>query len=631
MNEHKLNQHGFVMPTVIILMSIMVVVAYAALMQANNSLSLAYKQAYIQMARVASKAAVDYSQEQFDNSTCGNYTGTTEQDLVVNDRYRVTFKSEVVETSADGYEKKIKGTGSVYLPKLSSTAQYVFDIRSEIVRTYAVCKTPDNFAPLVWLDASREETLLQLGSSTNSVNAPTTYGNASDSTRDTLEERADNGSQTTNSWQSDDFEMHTCEGTEFSNAICSNASSRYLNIGMIFSNVDVPRGSTITSASITLACTTPSGTAGSLTHRVYGFYDTSTSPHPSLFTSSGSNQLRPKLSTANLHTVAYRDITANNCPPGNNTVFDVTNVAQEIVNNSNWDPNAGSNGGRMGFVIRRQSGSGSRHLLKTGNQFAISYSTTTVNPSVDTGSVGEWQDISGNANHARISYGNAPTRHDNQINSETIVRFNNGTLLSSLTSALAGKREMTVLAVVKPNFNTSSANSRFVSGMSSTGTNDTTSGSSIIPVLRNSSGNGFSSIYSGSSATYRTDFSCGGSCANTPYIVTSVFKIDSSTNTISSELRGNGVVGASRTGFAPSGSPYTYGINQFYIGGRRTGAMSGGSGTEYFNGDYAEIVIYDKALECRQYEAIEEYLRVKWSISASPYDTTCPEEPIPTI
>jgi hypothetical protein len=624
-------QQGYVMPTVIMLMAIMSLVAYAALLQSNNSLNLSYKQAYIQMARTASKAAVDYAQEQFDNATCGNYTGTTEQELASNLRYRITFKAEVVSTSADGLEKTIKGTGSVYLPKLSATAQYVFDIRSEIVRTYAACKTPDNFAPKVWLDASDTSTLHTLGTSTTTVSPSTAYGSAADSTRDTLEERVDNGAQTVNSWQSDDFEMHTCDSGEFSSSVCSNNSTKYLYNGLIFSNVNVPQGVSITSATITLACTTPSGTGGSLTHQAYGIYKTSANPHPDLFTSSGSNQIRTKITTSGLHTTASQSYTSNNCPPGNSTVIDVKNVAQEIVNNANWDPAGAGNGGRMGFAFRRSSGSGSRHLSKNGNLLSISYSNTVVSPAANGGPVGQWDDKSGNGNHAVIAYGTAPTRQDNQINGLTIVRFGSGTMLSTLTSAISNQRELTVFAVVKPNFTTSSNDGRIISGMSSAGTNDTSGSSGIIPLLRYGVASGFSNQYTGSSSTYRTNYTCGSACASTPYLFVSHFTIDTEDDTITSTLKGNGAPVATKSDLSPSGSPYTFSIDQFYYGGRRTGSMAGGSGTDYLDGDYAELVIYDKALECRQIEALEEYFRAKWAISASAYATTCPADVIPTL
>lgn len=622
------DQNGFFMPAVIVLMGLMAIIAYAALMQANNSLNLAYKQTYVTMARVASKGAIDYAQEQFDKSGCGNYTGTTETDLVNNSRYRVTFKVEVINTSTDGYEKSIKGTGSVYLPRLSATAQYVFDIRSEIVRTYATCKTPDNFAPLVWLDASNVATLKKVGTATTTASPTTSYGNAGDSTRDTLEERADNGTQTTAAWQSNDFEMSTCDSTEFSSSVCSTNSTKYVNIGLIYSSVNVPKGSTITSASITLNCTTPSGTSGSLSNRIYGIYKSSTNLHPDLFTQTGTNQLKTPLATASQRTSTYADVSSNNCPPGNNTVFDITNVVQEIVNNSNWDPTTG--GGRMGFAIQRTAGSGSRHFLKNSNQLSISYSATTVSQANNSESIGEWSDLSGNNNHARYAYGTAPVRVDNQINGKTVVRFNNGTLASTLLNALNAKRELTVLAVVKTNYSTSASDGRLISGMSTTGTNDTAAGNSIVPLLRYATNSGFSSMYYTNSATYRNNYTCGANCASTPYLFTTLFQIND-TNKIDSTLKGAGTPVATKTDLSPTGSPYTYSIDQFYYGGRRSGSISGGAGTDYLNGDYAELIIYDHALQCREIEQIEEYLRNKWNLSASQYASTCPADNVPTL
>ncbi len=623
------DERGFFMPTVIILMGLMAIIAYSALMQANNSLNLAYKQTYVTMARVASKAAIDYAQEQFDKSTCGGYTGTTETDLVSNSRYRVTFKVEVISTSTDGYEKSIKGTGSVYLPKLSSTAQYVFDIRSEIVRTYATCKTPDNFAPLVWLDASNIASLKKTGTSTTTASPTTSYGVAGDTTRDTLEERADNGTQTAAAWQSNDFEMSTCDSTEFSASVCSSNTTKYVNIGMVYSNVTVPRGSTITSASITLNCTTPSGTSGALNNRIYGIYKAANNVHPDLFTQAGTNQLKTPLATAGLHTTAFTNVTSNNCPPGNNTVFDVTSVVQEIINNSNWDPATG--GGRMGFAIQRTSGAGSRHFLKNSNQLSISYSATTVAQANNNDSLGEWDDISGNNNHAKYAYGTAPVRVDNQINGKTIVRFNNGTLASTLVNALTAKRELTVFAVVKSNFTTSASDGRIVTGMSTTGTNDTTAGNSIIPLLRYATNSGFSNLYYTNAAAYRTDYTCGAACASTPYLFTSLFDVNSTTNKVDSTLKGAGAPVATKTNLSPTGSPYTYSLDQFYYGGRRNGSIAGGTGTDYFNGDFAEIVIYDHALQCREIEQLEDYFRSKWNLSATQYTSTCPADAIPTL
>lgn len=624
----KLNQNGFAMPVIIMLMALMAIVAYTVLSQSSNNLRLTFRQSYYQMARIASKAAIDYAQEQFDNASCGNYTGTTETNLVSNSHYRLTFKAEVVSTAADGLSKTIKGTGSVYLPTNSSNARYVFNVQSEIVNTYATCKTPDNFSPLIWLDASDTATLKKTGTSTTTVNPLTSFGNASDSTRDTLEERADNGSQTTNSWQSNDFEMHICDSAEFSNAICTTNSSKYLNVGMIYSGVNIPQGSTITSATLTLACANPAGTSGSVTHKVSGIFKSSSNPHPNLFTSTGSNQLKTPLGTASLHTVANASVSENNCPPGNNTTYNVTNVVQEIISDPNWDPTNPANGGRLGLGIQYVSGAGSRHLDKNGNKLSISYSTSTVSQANNGDGIGVWLDKSGNGNDASFVYGSAPTRQDNQINNKTIVRFNNSALLSSLDTALSGKREATVFAVIKPNFSTSSSDGRIISATTSSAANDTTSGSSIIPLLRNAANTGFSSIYSGSSSTYRLNNTCGSTCNNIASVFSSLFRSSSTTNT-DGYLRLNGSEVTQKTDMNPGGSPYTFGFNQVYFGGTRTGAMPG-SGTSYFNGDYAELVVYDHELSCHQMVSVENYLRVKWNLSASAYADTCPDD-VPTL
>lgn len=640
--KNKSDQSGFALPTIIVLTLVMSFVAYAALLQANNNLNLAYKQAYIQMARVASKAAVDYAQEQFDSSTCGEYDGSVEQDLVSNNRYRVTFKSEVLETSADGYEKTIQGTGSVYLPKTSAGAKYVFDIRSEIVRTYALCKSPDNFGPLVWLDASDTSTLKKTTSSTTSTVSTVGQGLLDlFLPNDTVEEKVTNGSQGILSWLSNDIEMHTCDRAEYTFLACNGSlANRDLYVGMVFQNVNVPKDAIITSATLQLHGATPSGTSGAVTHRTYGLYESTSNPHLSLFAPFGSSQVKSRITDPALHTTAFHDQSSNNFPPGNVVNFDITNVVQEMVNEPNWNPSG--SGGRLGLGIERVAGSGSRRACKgnpwtgacenNGPTLVVTYTSGAPISQAENGEgVNEWHDKSGNNNHARSTYGNTPTRVDNQINGKTSVRFNNGAMLSTLTNTVSNKREMTVFAITKPSFDTSATDGRLISGMSTTGTNDTNGTTSVIPLMRNSSTYGFSSIYGDLVAGNRTDFLCGSVCNNTPYMMASIFRIASS-NSVDSFLRGNGQDGAEKLGITPSTTtpPYTYSIDQLYFGGRREGAMPG-SGTNYLNGDYAELVVYDKALTCREVEALEEYFRNKWNLYPQPAETSCPADTIPTL
>ena len=635
-------QSGFALPTVIILTLVLSLVAYAVLVQANNNLTITYKQTYIQIARTASKAAIEYAQEQFDSSTCGTYDGTPEQELISTDRYRVTMKADVVETSADGYEKVVEGTGSVYLPKTSETAKYVFDIKSEVVRTYALCKSPDNFGPLIWLDASDTETLKKTTTSTTTTSSQT-GGYILDlfNPNDSVEEKVGDGTQGLFSWLSNDIEMHTCDVAEFTIFACNGPrSNRDLYNGLVFEDINIPQGSVITSATLQFRGATPSGSGGSMTSRVYGLYETTTNPHLELFTPFATNQVKSRIENSSLRTTSYDEHTSNNFPPGNVVNFDVASVMQEIVNNPNWDPT--NNNGRLGFGLERVAGNGERRTCKgnaglgfcanRGPELTVTYAASSaVSQAENTEGVNEWQDKSGNGNHARSTYGNLPTRQDNQINGNTVVRFNNGVMLSALTEALQNEREFTVLAVLKPDFAASTSEGRVITVMSSDESGDTISTKSLLPLMRNVSNSGFSSIYAGTSTSTETDFDCGVVCNNLPYVVSSVFRIESDT-AITAQIKGNGQPGSETTGISPSSAspPYTFSADQVYVGGHRTGSMPG-NGAKYFNGDYAEIAVYDKALTCREIEALEEYFRDKWNLYASPAETTCPANEIPTL
>src|SRR5690606_27537796 len=127
----------------------------------------------------------------------------------------------------------------------------------------------------------------------------------------------------------------------------------------------------------------------------------------------------------------------------------------------------------------------------------------------------------------------------------------NDVMLSSLNTALANMREMTVMAVVRSDFGSSTSDGRYISGMTNTGTNDTSGANAIIPLLRSGSSSGFANQYTGNSTPYKTSFSCGSACNSTAYIFTSIFGINPETNTITSELRGNGENVATKSGLAP--------------------------------------------------------------------------------
>src|SRR5690606_19327563 len=161
-------------------------------------------------------------------------------------------------------------------------------------------------------------------------------------------------------------------------------------------------------------------------------------------------------------------------------------------------------------------------------------------------------------------------------------------------------------------FSASNSSGRFISAMHSSANNDTGGTNSIIPLLRNSSTNGFSSVYASDTSSNRTDYTCGVTCEDQPFTITSLFESENDTTT-RALLKGNGQIGTEKTGIDPGAAtpPYTFAVNQIYYGGVRSGAMPG-SGNHYLNGDFAEIAIYDRALTCREIEVLEEYFRAKW-------------------
>src|SRR5690606_19970779 len=128
-----------------------------------------------------------------------------------------------------------------YLPHTAENARYVFDIRSEIVRTYALCKSPDDFGPLVWLDASDTETLKKTASPTTTTTSTTGHPILDlFFPNDTVEEKVSDGSQGILSWLSNDIEMHTCDTLEYTIVACNGSvANRDLYAGLVFEDIDV--------------------------------------------------------------------------------------------------------------------------------------------------------------------------------------------------------------------------------------------------------------------------------------------------------------------------------------------------------------------------------------------------------
>ena len=618
----KINQLGFAMPVIILLLSLMAITAYSILSIVSTTIDQSFSNGYQATAESAARAGINYSKIQFNDAYCDNFSGTEETNLVNNDNYRLSFKIDVLSTSADGLSKTIRSTSKLYLPANAS--------RPKITKTFGAvifnastdkCKNPNFYRPLVWLDASDNTSLLKPGVPIKTLVSSTNYGNLSDTTRDTIEERQDNGAISSDSSKSTTLSLHNCNPANFDNDTCNKNATKRLSVGLVFRNLSVPKNSTIASATLELQCSNNQSIDGPLTHKIRGFYQTTEDANPELFKLSTNNQLKNKLDDNSLHTNASVDHAENSCDPSGKISINVKDVVQEIINNSGWNPND-DNKASLGLIISYVSGFGSRAVSKSGNKLSISYSTNAVSNAVNGEAVGDWIDKSGNGNNAELAYGSAPNVGANLLNSKQALDFNNSILAVNLSSELQNKKEMTVFAVIKPNFASSSANGRIVSAIKDSAENDETSNQSIVPLLRLADKTGFASQYA-PGAAFGLSHECAD-CANSVSLLTSLFAKAKDKSTQSSLYINNQVV-ASNQGFKPSATPYTFNLSKFYIGGTRLGSLPG-SGTSYFNGAYSEVIIYDKALTCRQINSINNYLRDKWSISNTVYPDTCSED-----
>lgn len=612
----RFNQQGFAMPVIILLISLMAVTAYSVLSQAGTSVGQSYNNAYKNLSREAANAGLNYAQEQFDNTICDSYNGTTEQTLALTSNYRTSFKTEVLESSSDGLSKTIKSTGYLYSPASATQPKKSVIKKTIIYNSYTdKCKNPNYYAPLLWLDASDSNSLIKPGAAVERVTATTKYGNASDTTRDSLEERQDNGSQTNDSWSSEYLELHSCNPAEYSNSVCTSQSTKRQNVGLIFTGVKIPKNSDVLNANLILNCSNGS-TAGPVTTSVSGLYKNANEANPELFAKNNSNQLKNALRTS-----THSDKSTNRCSPDGQIKIDVTGVVQEIINNNDWNPND-SNDSRLGLILNYVNGNGSRQIYKNGNTLNVTFASSAAKASAND-PIGYWLDKSGNLNNAESVYGTSPVLEANQIGGKNTVKFNNGAMVSSLLNELSARQELTTFVVLKPNFGASADNGRIVTGLNKNAAEDDTIGQSILPLLRNGDKNGFASQYSGSASAYRTGFECE-SCDNTASIATSSFNKYSGNNILATLYLNNQKI-TSQNNIKPAGNPYTFSIDQLYVGGSRSGSLPG-TGKDYFNGNYAEIIVYDKALSCRQILSIQNYLREKWSISGNNYQDTCNEQ-----
>ncbi|HMT18421.1 MAG TPA: hypothetical protein PKD20_00935 [Candidatus Saccharibacteria bacterium] len=578
---------GFAMPMILTFIVLISIVGAAIIENSVQTNGSAVLHSQVQIAHIASKAAIDYAEEQYELNAA--YAGTAEQDLFVNDFYRATIQVTILYDEGSS-AKRVQGIGRVYIPETSSTAKVVRDIKSTIIRNGEVIVTagqtdPATYDPLLWLDANEPNSLYESIATTNTLTKLSLPGT---SNADVVEERGSNASSSKGSllFNDQDLEM-SYDGTSKGNQ----------TIGLRFRSITTPKNATIQNAYIQFT-TDETKSAGVVQFEVYGV----ASDNPSTW--SGTYAVANASKTSAIITWQ---------PPNWNTVgasganerLDVTSIVQELVNRSGWAPN-----NAMAFGIKWITGSGIR-TARSGTDGASAapslfiqwQSGSTVEATNDSDSVVAWYDKSGNGNNAVLGYGTAPVLKTNQINGLNAVRFsNNGNLLSSLASSVSDT-ELMAFMVMRPR-TTSASSARFLSLMNSSQNADNNTSNGLIPFMRNGSTTTIQQYYNGT--TGRTVSSA----------------IDDTWGTYSSRMSGSSSERLLKNSTPDNyGSHFTpnYTINQIYIGGRRSTA----SGADYANMDVAEIIVYDRSFICSEIQGIENYLEAKYDFSYSNKDP-CP-------
>ncbi len=592
----KFNQNGLIMPFVIGFLVILTTIGVTLTRISSQSFNSSRNFSYNQIAHIASKAAIDYAEEQFNNDE--SYSGTPEQDLYIGTTYRSTIEVEKIDQSNTGggnehdgahagaHEKnhdnevlRIRAIGRVYVKNATNpTAGFIREIQSTIVRDGAENQNPFDDEPFLWLDANAPDTLFSSASS-----APTTvtvdglYGSGN---ADVVEERGTDASKSPGKLQYNaDLEMSY-----------DGAKKGHQEIGLRFRNVTVNPGEVIDSAYIQFT-TDETKSSGNVSLLVEGVaLDNPTSW-------SGNSAVSNSPSTTTSITWAPNDWN-NVGVSGNDERVNITGIVQELINRSGW-----ANGNSMAFKISYINGSGVRtaEAGKDGNpapQLQINWggagggsSGVALN---DGDSVGQWLDISGNNNHADLAFGVDAILKKSVINGLDAVRFTSNNVFKSIIDGGINGHKLSAFAVMLPRAATQ-ADGRFVSALDSAQSSDMGNQDSAIMFMRFGSGNSLIQHYNNG---------YGQSLSNA---VDNSWSVYSSTisDSKNERLLENGIENA-----FDSITSIDYNIDQAFVGGTRSGSVAA------FQSDFdlAELVMYDGSMVCSQVQTVEDYLGAKYNI-----------------
>lgn len=612
---------GFMLPSIITISAVLLIMSLAITQFIIANQQVLVQGMFKQITQTAAKSGVDYAQEQF--TSTGTYTGTSEQTITSNSRYKATFAVTVLSTSADGFTKKIESTGRVYRPATSSTVLLSSTIRSSIsVNSPSV--TPDRFSPIAWYDASNNPTVHQLGTQTNN------WTDYNTNTSSYLNERITDGAQNAASW---------------SNTALTLGYNANLNAatytGMLFSLTPIPKTATITSAYIQFKAagiTSPGSDTVKVEALAYAGVPSSGnfSPPPA------SNQLvnQPVLAPNVSWNVPAWSVAGQSGVPQRSP--DISALVQATLGQAQYNPAAN----KIGFRFQRTSGNGTRSADRSVASLVITY-TTAGSPTQanNNDKVSIWDDISGNGRNLLATAGNEPTYLTNQQNSLGMVRFPydrnvGGTGKSMQTSAfsLLNPASSGTVLVVAQGTSKSGDNASFwrMDGVIPPELNcvgitpclqrvyelgrSGSSGDSIFYIQRAS----LLGAYTGQSTTLSNSFFgsgipsvLAGGVAFTPG------SCNPSLDLAALDFAFNSNYSSSCPG-AQSNPKSFQNLLTLYAGTGRAGAV--------LDGTIGEMIVYDKQLSCQQVQSLQAYLRSKWFVDTGTTNIlACPPPQIPAF
>lgn len=576
----KNSSNGFAMPMILTFIFLIGVVGTSLVQSSVQTNGSAVLHSQVQIAHIASKAAIDFAEEQYELNAA--YTGTAEQDLFSNDFYRATIEV-VILYDQSATAKRVQGIGRVYIPETSSSARVVRDIKSTIIRNGEVISAagitdPASFNPLLWLDANHQNSLFS-GSPGNTQTIDALYGTTS---KDVVEEGGSDATSAPNRGKLD-FGNDDLDMAWGGNSVGTQA------VGIRFRGVNPPKNATIDSAYIQFT-TDKTLTAGVVQLRVAGI----AADNPGQW--NGNYAVSSATKTA--ATVTWQppnwNIVGSN---GANERVDITAIVQELVNRSGW-----SSGNAMSFAISWINGSGVRTAEKGagGNpapQLFIQWNSSLASPSTTDGSVvSQWYDRSGNGYNATTAFGTSPILKTNQINGLNAVRFSSdGVLKSTLSPVLSSNKELVSFMVMKPRVS-AVTNARFLSVMNSSQNSDSNTANGLIPFMQNATTSTLQQMYNNTVGE-----TLAGAIDDSWAIYSSQLS-----NSYSERLVKNSTPDNTSARFTVN-----YSVDQVYIGGSRATA----AGANYTDMDVAEIIVYNRSFACSEIQQIENYLADKYAIS----------------